>query len=107
MANALDLLDDMDIELNLCQQAPTCLSGQFANENTDFDQTTSTFQLVNENTDFDQTTSTFSRNTTGSWFGLFDSAATLKLVRDWNQLRDICIGQVPENSEDSASSLDT
>ncbi|ELU17044.1 hypothetical protein CAPTEDRAFT_212430, partial [Capitella teleta] len=25
----------------------------------------------------------------------------------WNQLRDICIGQVPENSEDSASSLDT
>ncbi|ELU16838.1 hypothetical protein CAPTEDRAFT_199323 [Capitella teleta] len=28
-------------------------------------------------------------------------------IVNWNQLRDICIGQVPENSEDSASSLDT
>ncbi|ELT89056.1 hypothetical protein CAPTEDRAFT_206276 [Capitella teleta] len=27
--------------------------------------------------------------------------------KDWNQLRDICIGQVPKNSEDSASSLYT
>ncbi|ELU00175.1 hypothetical protein CAPTEDRAFT_220805 [Capitella teleta] len=28
-------------------------------------------------------------------------------IPDWNQLREICIGQVPQNSEDSASSLDT